>query len=362
MHEYAPYYIAFSKVPGIGAARIKRLLDYFGSLDIAWHATLGDLVASGLDAKCAMSVLETRRMFHLEADLEQIARIGGRAITWEDDEYPQRLKETPGAPPLLYILGEITPQDSWAVGIVGTRRATAYGKEATIRLATGLVEAGISIVSGLARGIDTIAHRAALDAGGRTLAVLGSGLDVIYPAENRNIAKQIVEEGMGAVVTEYPLGTQPDAVNFPPRNRIISGLSLGVLVVEAAEKSGALITVEFALEQGRDVFSVPGPLTSRMSEGTNNLIKTGAKCVTAASDILEELDLNMVTEHVEAVRALPSDPTERMLLEHLQDDTRHIDELTNLSGLPTSTVSALLTMMELKGLVRCIGGMQYVAR
>jgi DNA processing protein len=201
-----------------------------------------------------------------------------------------------------------------------------------------------------------------LDAGGRTLAVLGSGLDVIYPPENRNLARQIADEGLGAIITEYPLGTQPDAINFPPRNRIISGLSLGVLVVEAAEKSGALITVEFALEQGRDVFAVPGPITNKLSEGTNGLIKKGAKCVTCAADILEELDLNMVTEHVEAVRALPTDPTERMLLEHLQDTTRHIDDLTNLCGLPSSTVSAVLTMMELKGLVRCIGGMQYAAR
>lgn len=362
MHAHTPYYIALTKVPGVGTARIRRLLDYFGNVETAWHATLGDLLAAGLDAKSAVSLVETRRTSNVEADLEQLEKLGGRAVSWEDDGYPQRLKETGSMPPVLYVLGEITPQDAWAVGIVGTRRATYYGKEATERIVAGLVEAGVSVVSGMARGIDTLAHRAALDAGGRTLAVLGSGLDVIYPPENRNIARQIVDEGLGAIITEYPLGTQPDAVNFPPRNRIISGLSLGVLVVEAAEKSGALITVEFALDQGRDVFAVPGPLTNRASEGTNNLIKNGAKCVTCAADILEELDLNMVTEHVEAVRALPSDPTERMLLEHLQDEARHIDDLTNLSGLPSSTVSAVLTMMELKGLVRCIGGMQYAAR
>jgi DNA processing protein len=362
MHPQTPYYIALSKVPGVGAARVRRLLDHFGSLETAWRATLGDLLAAGLDAKSAMSLVETRRTANVEADLEQLEKLGGRALSWEDEEYPQRLKEVAGAPPVLYVLGEITPQDAWAVGIVGTRRATHYGKEATERTVTGLVQAGVSVVSGMARGIDTVAHKVALEAGGRTLAVLGSGLDVIYPPENRNLARQMVDEGLGAIITEYPLGTQPDAVNFPPRNRIISGLSLGVLVVEAAEKSGALITVEFALDQGRDVFAVPGPVTSRLSEGTNNLIKKGAKCVTCAADILEELDLNMVTEHVEAVRALPADPTERMLLEHLQDNTRHIDELTNLTSLPASTVSAVLTMMELKGLVKCIGGMQYAAR
>jgi DNA processing protein len=361
MHPQTPYYIALSKVPGVGAVRVRKLLDHFGSLEIAWHATLGDLLGSGLDAKSAMSLVETRRSISMEADLEQLEKLGGRAISWEDEQYPQRLKELGSMPPVLYVLGEITPQDAWAVGIVGTRRATHYGKEATERVVAGLVEAGVSVVSGMARGIDTVAHKSALEAGGRTLAVLGSGLDVIYPPENRNLARQMVDDGLGAIITEYPLGTLPEPTNFPPRNRIISGLSLGVLVVEAAEKSGALITVEFALEQGRDVFAVPGPVTSRLSEGTNNLIKKGAKCVTCAADILEELDLNMVTEHVEAVRALPSDPTERMLLGHLQDQTRHIDDLTNLTDLPASTVSAVLTMMELKGMVRHLGGMQYAA-
>ncbi|MDQ3929398.1 MAG: DNA-processing protein DprA [Chloroflexota bacterium] len=351
-----------SKVPGVGAARVRRLLDHFGSPETAWHATLGDLLSAGLDAKSAMSLVETRRTTSVDADPEQLEKLGGRALSWEDEEYPQRLKEVGGMPPVLYVLGEITPQDTWAVGIVGTRRATHYGREATERIVAGLVEAGVSVVSGMARGIDSVAHKAALNVGGRTLAVLGSGIDVIYPPENRNLARQLIDEGLGAIIAEYPLGTLPEPANFPPRNRIISGLSLGVLVVEAAAKSGALITVEFALEQGRDVFAVPGPITNKLSEGTNNLIKKGAKCVTCAADILEELDLNMVTEHVEAVRALPTDPTERMLLEHLQDNTRHIDDLTNLTSLPASTVSAVLTMMELKGLVRCIGGMQYAAR
>lgn len=234
------------------------------------------------------------------------------------------------------------------------------------RMCSTLIPARVECISdilrGLARGIDTVAHHAALDAGGRTIAVLGSGLDVIYPGENRSLVRRIVTEGVGAVVSEYPLGTQPDAVNFPPRNRIISGLSLGVLVVEAGEKSGALITVTFALEQGRDVFAIPGPITSKLSDGTNNLLKNGAKCVTAARDILEELDMVTVAEHVEAARVLPADPTERMLLEYLQESSQHIDELTNRSGLPASTISAVLTMMELKGMVRHLGGMQYTAR
>jgi DNA processing protein len=347
---------------GIGPARMRLLLDYFGSAETAWNATIGDLLASGLDVKSTEALLAARRTSTPDAELERLESMGAVVLTWESEGYPERLREVGDAPPVLYVLGEITAADAWAVAVVGTRRSTAYGREVTARLSAGLAEAGISIISGLAKGIDTAAHNAALDAGGRTIAVLGSGLDVIYPAENRNLARRIVEGGRGAVVSDYPPGTQPDAMNFPPRNRIIAGLSLGVLVVEAGEKSGALITVTFALEQGREVFAVPGPITSRMSDGPNNLLKRGAKCVTSVDDILEELDIRMVSEHVEAVRALPSDPTERMLLTLLQDSSRHIDELTNLSSLPSSTVSAVLTMMELKGMVRHLGGMQYSAR
>lgn len=362
MHKDTPYYIAFSKVPGIGPARLRRLTGYFGNIESAWHATLGDLLAAGLDGRSAASLVETRRNARPDAELERLAKLGAHAVTWEDAEYPAALRELDGMPPVLYVLGELSPQDSWAVGVVGTRRATTYGCEAASRLCEGLAQSGVTVISGLARGIDTVAHRATLEAGGRTLAVLGSGLDIIYPPENRNLAQRIVEEERGAIVTEYPLGTQPDAVNFPARNRIISGLSRAVLVVEAGEKSGALITVEFALEQGRDVFAVPGPIFAKMSAGPNNLIKKGAKCVTCAGDMLEELGMTMVVEHVEAVRALPADPTERLLLQHLLESNQHIDDLTIKSGLPASTVSAVLTMMELKGLVSCVGGMQYAAR
>ena len=260
------------------------------------------------------------------------------------------------------MLGEVAPQDSFAVAIVGTRRITPYGRAATAQLASELAQAGVTVVSGLARGVDTVAHSTSIESGGRTLAVLGSGVDIIYPPENKTLARRIVDEGAGAIISEYPLGTLPEPTNFPPRNRIISGLSLGVLVVEAGEKSGALITVSFALEQNRDVFAIPGPITSRMSDGPNRLLKQGAKCVTCAQDILDELQIGMVSEHVEAVRSLPADPTERMLLEYLQESSQHIDELTNLSGLPASTVSAVLTMMELKGIGRHLGGMQYAAR
>lgn len=349
-------------MPGIGPARFRRLLDYFGDVETAWSAAFADLVIAGLESRVAEAVLETRRTAQPLREIEKIEAAGAQALTWESADYPERLREVDDAPPVLYVLGNIEPQDSWAVAVVGTRRATGYGRAVAAQLSAELTEAGVTLVSGLARGIDTIAHQAAIDAGGRTIAVLGSGVDVMYPHENRGLARRIVDEGRGAVISDYPLGTQPDAVNFPARNRIISGLSLGVLVVEAGEKSGALITVGFALEQGREVFAIPGPIVSRMSDGPNRLIKNGAKLVTCADDILQELDIGMVKEHVEAVKALPPDPTEHMLLALLQAESRHIDDLTNESGLPASTVSALLTMMELKGLVRHMGGMQHAAR
>ncbi len=362
MTNETAYWVGLSKAQGIGPARMRLLLNYFGDAEAAWHSTYADLLASGLDARSAESLLDTRRNFEPDAALAKLNEAGVQVFTWQSEGYPTRLLEVDDSPPVLYVLGDFAPSDAWAVAVVGTRRSTTYGREVAARLAAELAQAGVTIVSGLARGIDTVAHHAAIEGGGRTIAVLGSGIDIVYPAENRQLARRIVEEGRGAIVSDYALGTQPDAVNFPPRNRIISGLSLGVLVVEAGEKSGALITVTFALDQNREVFAVPGPITSRMSDGPNNLLKKGAKCVTCAQDVLEELNMQMVAEHVEAVRALPSDPTERLLLELLQETSQHIDELTNRSGLPASTISAVLTMMELKGMVRCVGGMQYAAR
>jgi DNA processing protein len=356
------YWVALSRVSGIGPARVRLLLSRFGDVESAWNATLGDLIGAGLEGRAAEALVTARKMVDPAREWDRLKAAGVTALTWEDSDYPSRLREVDSAPPVLYVLGELTPADDWAVGVVGTRKVTTYGRGATEQIVGEIASAGITVVSGLARGVDTVAHSAALDAGGRTIAIMGSGVDVIYPPENRSLVRRIVEEGRGAVVSEQPLGADPDAPNFPARNRIISGMSHGVLVVEAGAKSGALITVRFALEQGRDVFAVPGPITSRMSDGPNGLLKRGAKCVTGGADILEELGMGMVQEHVAAVKALPADPTERMLLDLLGDAPLHIDELTNGSGLPASTVSAVLTMMELKGMVRHLGGMQYSVR
>ena len=280
-------------------------------------------------------------------------------LTWESHSYPTYLKEIPTAPPVLYVQGEMKEIDQFAVAIVGTRRLTSYGRQVTRDLVAGLVRNHVTVVSGLARGIDAVAHKTAVELGGRTIAVLGSGLDCVYPTEHRQLAKDIVN-GCGAVISEYGFGVQPEAKNFPPRNRIISGLSFGVVVVEAGERSGALITTNFALEQDREVFAVPGNITSPASEGPNKLIQQGAKLVTKVEDILEELNLSRIVEKTAVQLALPETAEEVAIYTNLSTQAVHIDELCRSTGLSTGLVSSTLTLMELKGLVQQMGGMNYV--
>lgn len=353
------YWIGFNLVPQIGPTKVRRLLDHFGDLATAWTAGTYELAQAGLDRRALDHVIEMRRKVNLDAELEKITRAHIRVLTWADSAYPPLLSQIPNPPPVLYVKGEIKPEDEWAVAVVGTRRASAYGREVTRQLVTDLVRNRITIVSGLARGIDAEAHRAALDAKGRTLAVLGSGLDVIYPPEHDRLAQAVIEHG--ALVTEYPLGTQPEANNFPPRNRLISGLALGTLITEGDENTGARITIEYALEQGRETFAVPGNLFRRESRGTNKLIQQGeAKLVTRASDILEELNLTMVAQHQEVRAAVPENETESTLLKYLSSEPVHVDELRRETGLPIATVSSTLALMELKGMVKQVGGMNYV--
>ncbi len=353
----ARYWVGFNKVSGVGPVKVRRLLDYFGDLGAAWGASASALAAAGLDRRAVESVLATRAATDLDAELARLDRLGIQVLTWDSPDYPALLREVHDAPPVLYVLGQLLPRDAWALAVVGTRRVTAYGREVTSRLAGELGRCGVTVVSGLARGVDSVAHRAALEAGGRTIAVLGSGLDVIYPAENRKLAQQIAAQG--ALVSDYPLGTRPEASNFPARNRIISGLALGTLITEAGIGSGALITADFALEQGREVFAVPGSILSRSAGGTNSLIQQGAKLVTGVQDILEELNLTMIAEQQEAREILPANPTEASLLGVLSAEPLHIDEIARGTNLPVADVSAALTMMELKGMVRHAGGMQY---
>lgn len=352
------YWIGFSKVPGIGPVRLKNLLDYYGNIEAAWQANPGELRAIGLDRRSVESLVKVRSTVNLDAELEKLDRYQVTVITWDDADYPRLLKTIPDPPAVLYVRGTLTAQDDWSLGVVGTRHATAYGKECTQLLVGEVAQNGVTIISGLAYGIDTIAHQTALQVGGRTLAVLGSGVDVIYPADNRKLGQSIIESG--ALVSEFPLGTRPEAGNFPRRNRIISGLSIGVMFVEGSEKSGARITTDFALEQGREVLAVPGSILRNSGSGPNYLIQNGAKLVTCAKDIMEELDLTMVTQHTEAREIIPANQTEAILLEHLSPEPVHADDLSRQTGLSAADVASTLTMMELKGMVRQVGGMNYV--
>ncbi|HLF01434.1 MAG TPA: DNA-processing protein DprA [Anaerolineales bacterium] len=359
------FWIGFNKVRGIGPAKVRALIDHFGDLATAWNGSRTQLVEAGLDRRAIESLEAARDGIDLEQLTADVEAAGFKALCWDDADYPRRLREIDNPPPVLFLRGALTEADDWAVAIVGTRRATLYGKEAARELAAALASAGVTIVSGFARGIDAAAHVAALEAGGRTIAVLGSGLDKLYPPEHATLGERILAtEAGGALVSDYPLGTPPDAANFPPRNRIISGLSLGTIVVEAGEDSGALITAEFAMEQGREVFAVPGNIFNRSSRGPNKLIQQGAKIVLSAEDVLEELNLKMAAQHAEARAQLPlfdgADETEKSLLTHLSAEPLHADELSVLTSLPIATVSSALAMMELKGMARQVGGMLYV--
>ncbi len=338
--------------------RLSLLEQHFGSLREAWTAPLAEVRRAGLDPAAVRAITRWRDAVSPDEEMEKLDRAGVSVLTSNEEAYPARLREIYDYPPVLYRRGELRPEDEYAVAVVGTRRATVYGKQVTSELAAELAAAGITIVSGLARGVDTIAHRAALDAGGRTIAVFACGLDMIYPPENERLARDIVT--CGACVSEYPLGMRPRAENFPRRNRILSGLSLGVLVTEAAEDSGAMITARFAVEQNREVFAVPGSVLSPASRGTNRLIQDGAKLVRQASDIMEELNLTSAARQMEMRELLPETGIEAVLLRELGAEPCHIDEVCRRSGLPVAEVSGTLAMMELKGLVKQVGAMNYV--
>ncbi len=357
MDELA-YWIGFNKVLGIGPARLRALLDFFGGIVEAWHADAASLQEIGLDRRSVANLLAARKSMDLEQELERLRRAGVHVLTWDSEDYPINLRNIYDPPPVIYAKGDLLPEDDWAVAVVGTRHASVYGKEAARHLATDLAQNGVTVVSGLAAGIDAVAHQAALDAGGRTLAVLGCGVDIIYPEQNRRLAEQIAQQG--ALVSEYPLGTKPERSNFPPRNRLISGLSLGTVVVEAGARSGALITADFAAEQGREVFAVPGSIFQRSCEGTNRLIQDGAKPVLTVNDVLEELNLSQITQQAEVRATVPTTPIEQSVLELLSAEPLHVDELGRAADLPAPTVSSTLALLELKGLARQVGGMSYV--
>lgn len=380
-----PYWLALNRVKGIGPARFKLLLDAFGTAEAAWRGSINAWQAAGLDTRTANGFEQQRKRIVPEAEVERLVKLHVSVLRLTDATYPRLLREITLPPPVLYVRGALTSDDDWAVAIVGTRRATAYGRQTAERIATELSQQGITIVSGLARGIDTHAHSATLNAGGRTIAVLGCGPDLVYPPENAKLAARIVENG--CIITEFGPGTQPETGNFPARNRLISGLSLGVLVAEAPDDSGALITTRFAAEQGRDVFAIPGNITSHASTGANRLIQDGAKLVLDVNDVLSELNVHLAPPprstrtttspqrqpsisretpapppaQMELSMLIPENDAESIVLQHLPSsgEPRHIDEICRASALPISTVSGTLVMLELKGQVLLVGPMTY---
>lgn len=359
MDDWKQYWVGFNLVKGIGPARMRVLLDVFGDAKTAWNASRRDLEEASFHPKLVDNIWLVKQSALLEKTWEKVLTKGIRILTWDDSDYPRSLREIDQSPPVLYVLGQLDALDQPAVAIVGTRRITQYGRQVSKELAAELAQRGILVVSGLARGVDAAAHQAALDAGGRTVAVLGSGVDQIYPPEHRKMADRI--QTNGAIISDYPPGTLPEAGNFPPRNRLISGLSRAVVIVEAGDKSGALITAAFAADQGKEVFAVPGSLYAQQSRGTNRLIQEGAHIYLNPGDLFEMLNLTEVESFRSARAVLPADATEAQLFALLGREPLHVDELRLQSGLPVEVVSSSLTIMELKGMVRQVGSMRYVA-
>lgn len=344
---------ALNSIPGVGPATLGILKNHFGTFAAAWGASEQDLMQSGITSRAMQSILWKRPSLHPDHELQKLAKENIWTLTEEDEHYPDCLKEIASPPVILY--GKGAPlEDKICIGVVGTRRPTAYGIEATQTIVRDLAEAGLTIVSGLASGIDARAHEATLDTQGKTIAVLGSGLDnySIFPPENRGLARRIIEGG-GTIISEYAPGTPAVKEHFPARNRIISGLSRGVLVIEAREKSGARITTRMALEQNREVFALPGSIFSPTSRWPLLLIQQGAKLVTSAQDILEELGIEYTKESLKKLDELFGE-NERTLLDILEAPLG-VDAIKEKTGLPTSNIVASLSMLELKGRVRNLG-------
>ncbi|NLO88914.1 MAG: DNA-protecting protein DprA [Clostridia bacterium] len=350
------YWAAFN-CSKIGYKNMLKIIDFFGGPKTAWEASKEEIAELISNSQTIEQFFNFKNNFNEQLYYEQVIKNNAEIISINDKCYPQNLKNIHGAPPVLYVKGNLPDPSLLHIAVVGTRRATIYGRQVARKISYDLATNGAVIVSGLARGIDSCAHSGALEAEGKTVAVLGCGIDVVYPRENRKLFDKISEEG--AVITEFPLGTSPSKQNFPARNRIISGLSSGVLVVESPKRGGALITADLALEQGRDVFAVPGPIFSKTSEGCNALLKEGAKLVTRAEDILEEyqdfLDDSFV-RNAEGTALNPSDleglsPEMKQIVELLSGGPVSIEELCQHTGNTAGQLNALITHLELEGLV-----------
>lgn len=363
-------WLALALTPGLGARMAGKLLREFGSPEAIFCASLTALEAQHLPAAVAQALHSRQPLSVAAKELAESQAAGCHFLTWDEPAYPARLKEIYDPPPLLYVIGNIDLLSKYSVAVVGSRRPTPYGNQMAERLAKDLADRGLVIVSGLARGIDATAHKGALNSSiGHTIGVLGCGIDVVYPKENKKLFAEIQQRGL--IISEFPLGTFPAPQNFPIRNRVIAGMALGVVVVEGAQYSGSLITARLAMEFGREVYGVPGNVTQPASFGPNQLIKQGAKLVTGWEDVVEELPTPVRTEllPVESASsqeraALVADslgPGERVLYGLLAEDAaKHVDELVDASGLSSSEVLASLFDLELKGVVRQLPGKQFL--
>lgn len=360
--EILKYWIALKSIKGIGYVSFPALVDRFGSPAAVFGASVSDLQhTEGISRQTAEAIVHFRGWNNVKAELELIRKNNVTIVTYKDELYPGQLLNVYDRPPYIYVRGNLSSEDI-NIAIVGSRAASTYGKYTTERISRDLALQGVTVVSGMARGIDSSAHRGAIAAHGRTIAILGSGLDVIYPPENKKLFADIIENG--AVISEFPLGTPPRSTNFPARNRIISGISYGVVIVEAGEKSGSLITARLALEQGREVFAVPGSIDSAGSRGANKLIKQGAKLIENTEDILEEILPQMEqgkplrgfpvpgTLNVSSPRVEKLNDAEQKLYDLVSQKRMHIDDLISVTGFSSADILSTLTTMELKGIVR----------
>ncbi len=374
-HPELSYWLALRRA-GLGATNFALLLARFKTIEAAWNAPADEIRKAGLDPQYVRAFAKARSAHDGERELALMADHGARALTWLDESYPSSLRDIPQSPPVIFIRGNVGPQFELAVAVVGTRHVTPYGRQAAEHFCTALAQAGVAIISGLARGVDAIAHRVALENGAPTVAVLAGGIDQVYPRENAGLAERIVENG--CLVSEYPVGIPARRDYFPRRNRILSGLSKAALLVEAGEGSGALHTANWAFEQGRDVFAIPGSIFSRQSQGTNQLIRENtAKLVATPEQLCQEL--NLISTGVQAVprfespqaalfERAPAAPAkepgrapkdDHPLLRWLDSGPLHIDEIARNAGLPIAQVSGALQILELEGRVRSTGPMTY---
>lgn len=356
--EHLKYWAALSAYPKIGPERFKKLFNFFQDIELIWRAKGEELAEAGLEEHITKDFLKARDKIDPAGEMERAIKENIKIITIQDKNYPDPLREIKSPPFVLFYQGSLEKEGA-RLGIVGTRKMTAYGKQAAYEISKSLVLHGVTLISGLALGIDTIAHRTAVEAGGKTIAVLGSGLSQksFYPKENYNLAQKIISSG-GAVISEYPPNSAARSYNFPLRNRIISGLSDGVLIVESQEKGGSLITAKYALEQNKKLFALPGSIYSKNSSGTNTLIKNSrAILITEAGDILRKMEIRQKNI---AKEKMDCSEEEKILLGYISKEPIHIDKLVKLSGLPPRIATSALALLEIKGIIINLGNMNYV--